>query len=125
MKKTILIIVAVVAFGYAGYALWNMFGSDEAVATANSRTLKDSESGDLVEVTIQEKMPPYPHENRKTGKKTLYPTEVCWAGECLKKGGTHVILNVWLGKDGPTYCPTCGSLVVAHNPGPIGPDTKD
>lgn len=125
MKKTILIIVAVVALGYAGYRFWSTVGTDEAVAKANSRILKDAETGELVEIMIKEKMPPYPHVNPSTGKKTLYPTEICWASECLDKGGTHVILNVWLGKDGPTYCPSCGSLVVVHNPGPVRQKNDD
>ena len=39
-------------------------------------------------------------------------------GECLDKGGTRVVLNAWLGQEGPTKCPVCGSGVYAHNPGP-------
>ena len=120
LKKTLLAVVAACLLGYAGYAVWSSWGGGSVVANANTRTLMDSETGELFRMRLRIGMS-FPLENPKTGKKTLYPTEVCWAGKCLKKGGTHVILNHWLGKKGPTYCPVCGSLVVPHNPGPKYP----
>jgi hypothetical protein len=66
-------------------------------------------------------MLPYPHENPRTGKNTLYPTEVCYKNECAQRGGTRVILNPWLGVKEPTRCPVCSAGVRAHNPGPERP----
>ena len=119
LKRNILIGVIVVALGVAGYFTWTtFFGPSDVTATANTFTLMDAETGKLHQVELTPDLQPYPHVNPKTGRATLYPTEVCWRGECLKKGGTHVILNSWVGKDEPTTCPVCGSGVRPHNPGP-------
>ena len=40
-----------------------------------------------------------------------------------KQDPTPVLLNSWIGKSGPTFCPDCGRLVVGHNPIP-GPNSK-
>lgn len=55
-----------------------------------------------------------------SGGKTGYPSEQCyWTKDGkTKKEPTYVILNEQLGKDGPTFCPDCGRLVVGHNPPP-------
>ena len=98
-----------------------MFGGDEmsdAIASANTRILMCAETGELFTISIDE-LEPQPQMNPKTGRKTLYSTEVCYARECGKKpGGTRVILKELLGKEGPTYCPNCGALVRRHNPKP-------
>ena len=118
LQRTLLIALAVVCVGLAAYYVWSNFGEDEVIRSANTRTLMDSETGELFDFEITPDFAPYPHKNPKTGTMTLYPTEVCWKGECLEKGGTHVIMNRWLGKEGPTRCPVCGSVVRDHNPGP-------
>lgn len=53
----------------------------------------------------------------------FYPAEYCFRNSCGPDGGTPVILNAYLGKDGPTTCPKCGAPVVAHNPRPEGYET--
>jgi len=97
---------------------------DYAWAYGARRVLKDAETGELFEFEFGFTLdtPPYPHENPKTHKKTLYPTEICYWDQCGKKGGTRVILNGWLGKGGTTNCPVCGHIVQVHNPAP--PDWK-
>jgi hypothetical protein len=50
----------------------------------------------------------------------FYPAEYCFQNTCGPDGGTAVILNAYLDKEGPTYCPKCGAEVVAHNPRPEG-----
>jgi len=122
LKRNVMLVVAVLAVGACGYYIWAAFGSDESVQAANKRVLKDAETGELFEFDITPDTPPYPHENPKTHKKTLYPTELCYWDQCGKKGGTRVTLNAWLGKPEPTHCPVCGHVVRVHNPAP--PDWK-
>ncbi|HUU84810.1 MAG TPA: hypothetical protein VM243_15015 [Phycisphaerae bacterium] len=118
LKRKLIVGFAVVAIGVCLYMVVRSFGRDEVTKRANTVTLMCSETGELFDVELGEDTAPFPHKNPKTGKMTLYPTEVCWRGECLKRGGTRVILNSWLGIEGPTRCPVCGSGVRAHNPGP-------
>ena len=51
-------------------------------------------------------------------KNTGYPGEPCyWTKDGkIKKDPTWVILNTFLNKPEPTFCPDCGRLVVGHNP---------
>ena len=36
----------------------------------------------------------------------------------LKPEPTWVLVNEFVGRPGPTFCPDCGRLVVGHNPAP-------
>jgi len=116
MKKALMGIVALVLLVFAVRAVWNTVGEPDV--PANTRTMMDVNTGELFEMPVTEDWGPYPHKNPKTGEMTLYPTEVCYANECLEAGGTHVIMNTLLGKEEPTFCPRCGALVQFHNPGP-------
>jgi hypothetical protein len=66
-----------------------------------------------------------------SGHNTGYPAEYCFwnADGTTKSTPTPVLLNFWIGKPGPTFCPDCGRLVVAHNPSPTPgmkpPPTRD
>lgn len=120
LKRNLMIGVTVMAVGVCGYYVWNTFGEDETLRSANRRVIKCSETGQEFKIKITRDLKPYPHENPKTGTKTLYPTEVCYWDECGKQRGTRVILNVWLGKEGPTKCPVCEHTVRPHNPKPPG-----
>jgi hypothetical protein len=55
-----------------------------------------------------------------SGKNTGYPAEACyWTKDGqIKSDPTWVLLNETIHKPGPTFCPDCGRLVVAHNPRP-------
>jgi hypothetical protein len=111
-------LVAVVLLGYAGYTLLGNLGSSDSSDVANTRTLMDSETGELFKVELTENFGAFPHKNPKTGTDTLYPIEICYARECANKpDGTPVILNAYLGKKEPTFCPNCGALVRVFNPG--------
>lgn len=61
-----------------------------------------------------------------SGKNTGYPAELCYwnkDGTYRTDNPTPVLLNSWIGKSGPTFCPDCGRLVVARNPMP-GPNVR-
>jgi hypothetical protein len=60
-----------------------------------------------------------------SGGKTGFPAELCyWTQDGkVKTDPTPVLLNIWIGKSGPTFCPDCGRLVVGNNPYP-GPGAK-
>ena len=47
-----------------------------------------------------------------------YPAEACyWTPDGHPKDTPdYVVLNSYLGKSGPTFCPVCHRLVVFHNP---------
>ncbi|MCP4589136.1 MAG: hypothetical protein GY842_00185 [bacterium] len=115
-KRIIAIVVAVLALGLLVHMTRKNLGSEEFAA--NTWTLKDSETGELVKIPTAD-LKPYPMLNPKTGKQTLCVTELClWGDECRKKGGTHVIMNEILKKEGPTKCPVCGHVVRFRNPVP-------
>jgi hypothetical protein len=66
-----------------------------------------------------------------SGGKTGYPAELCfWTKDGkIKADGTPVLLNSWIGKPEPTFCPDCGRLVIMNNPpalpGSRAPLTKE
>jgi hypothetical protein len=99
------------------------------VALERDRAFIDSETGKGFNHEI-EKGEILPIE-APSGHKSGYPAELCyWTKEGTPKTDpTPVLLNVYLGKAGPTFCPDCGRLVVAHNPvaeeGMTPPPTKE
>ena len=61
-----------------------------------------------------------PVRSPHSGKESGYPAELCyWTKDGKTKDEpTPVLLNNYLGKTDPTFCPDCGRLVVGHNPLP-------
>jgi hypothetical protein len=59
-----------------------------------------------------------------TGKKA-FTAELCyWTKDGkVKEEPTPVLLNEYVNKPGPTYCPDCDRLVVGRNPSPQGDPT--
>ena len=55
-----------------------------------------------------------------TGGKTGFPAELCyWTKDGkIKSEPTQVLLNRYVGKPEPTFCPDCGRLVRSRNPAP-------
>jgi len=103
------------------------FGSTEAWRMAGERVFIDAATGkpfthDLVP---GEELP----AKAPSGGRTGYPAEKCfWTKEGKPKSEpTYVLLNETKGVQEPTFCPDCGRLVVAHNPGAVGtpPPTKE
>ena len=54
------------------------------------------------------------------GNKDGWPAELCYWNKdgTIKTEPTPVLVNQYIGKPGPTFCPDCGRLVVPHNPPP-------
>lgn len=104
-----------------GVMLWVILGSlggSEAAALSRDRTFVDADTATPFEHTlvVGETIP----VAAPSGKKSGYPAELCyWTKEgTVKADPTAVLLNEYVGKDGPTFCPDCGRLVVGHNPKP-------
>jgi hypothetical protein len=120
--KIAAIVVAIGLIGVALYVVKNSLFSS-VVATERDRIFIDSQTGK-----------PFNHELVKgeaipvdapSGQKTGYPAELCyWTKDGQPKSDpTAVLLNSWIGKPEPTFCPDCGRLVVGNNP-PASPDRK-
>ncbi len=108
--------------------VWVVIGSlggSTAAALSRDRTFVDADTGKPFEhtLTVGETLPV---AVPATGKKSGYPAELCYwtADGKVKQDPTPVLLNEYVGKEGPTFCPDCGRLVVGHNPKPEAGDTK-
>jgi hypothetical protein len=102
----------------AGFLVWRAMAPSDAQAIARDHVFMDSKT-----------MKPFSHElkmgdhipcDAPSGGKTGYPAELCyWTKDGqVRKDPYPVLLNSWIGKSGPTFCPDCGRLVVGHNPEP-------
>ncbi|MFT3785388.1 MAG: hypothetical protein QM770_04380 [Tepidisphaeraceae bacterium] len=105
--------------GLAGFMIWNFAGSSDGAALLRDRVFICSETGKPFphSLTVGEEIPvmsPF------SGKRTGFPAEKCyWTKDGKTKSEpTAVLLNAYVGKSGPTYCPDCGRLVVPRNPMP-------
>jgi hypothetical protein len=110
------VVVLVVAVGLLVYFV---FGQKSVARRANERVFICSETGKVFRHVLQdgERYPIYsPYSDKNTG----FPAEACY---WTKDGGvklepTYVLLNTYIGKEGPTICPDCGRKVYDHNPMP-------
>jgi hypothetical protein len=106
-------------------ALWGAYMSGRSffiesslARSSRDRIFIDASSGKPFHYTIK-RGDLYP-VMAPSGKKTGYPAEMCYwtADGKIKKDPTPVLLNQYVGKPGPTFCPDCGRRVVAMNPAP-------
>lgn len=104
------------------FIVTNFLGGTDAATASNTRVMIDAETGELFEKFRVPESGSFPYENKKTGKKTLYPAEPCfWTKDGKAKlKPTWVLLNQHAGKPGPTTCPDCGRPVTPHNKPPPG-----
>jgi hypothetical protein len=113
----VIVLVGVVAIYFSSR---NSFGTSEAGRMSRDRTFICTETGKPFEYTVKlgDSLPvPSPFSGKNTGQ----PAEFCyWAKDGkVKQNPTPVLLNKYLNKTGPTFCPDCGRLVVDFNPPPV------
>jgi len=117
--KATLAVVIVVATVFSFYQFKGLFGKSEAAAIGNDRVFICSETHKSFRVDLEKLVgQPFPVYSPYSGKNTGYPAELCyWTKDGnVKTDPTPVLLNSFIGIPGPTFCPDCGRLVVAHNP---------
>jgi hypothetical protein len=120
--KSIAIVLAIGAIGASLYMIKSALSSS-VVSAEHRRIFVDAQTGR-----------PFYHDLEKgevipvdapSGQKTGFPAELCyWTKEGQpKQDPTAVLMNSWIGKSGPTFCPECGRLVVPNNP-PASPGRR-
>jgi hypothetical protein len=117
--KPIFVALAILMAVGGGWFAWRSFGPSAAVVASSHTTCVCGETGKSFDVALEVGMT-FPVQSPYSGKKTGYPAEFCyWSKDGqIMKDPTPVLMNSWLGKPGATFCPTCGRLVVPHNPVP-------
>ncbi len=122
MRQKILILACSLVIGFGGWRLLSSnLVSGGGLEPAGVRVLNVETQKRLHLKLDRDLMLRWPAECPDTGRKSCYPAEICYWKQCGQKdGGTWVVLNDTLGKEGPTKCPECGHAVVAHNPRPPG-----
>ena len=109
--------ICVVALVVVAYSAFRQ--KDPGAEASSKRIFICSETMKTFEYTLKEgDKPPVmsPHSKKKTG----WPAERCyWTRDGgAKREPTYVLLNEYIGKEGPTICPDCGRKVVPRNPQP-------
>jgi hypothetical protein len=92
---------------------------DEAAQSSSNRVMICSETMQTFDYTLKEG-DIYPVMSPYSEKKTGWPAEKCyWTKDGqAKRTPTYILLNEYIGKEGPTVCPDCGRKVRARNPLP-------
>ncbi len=109
--------LTLVAILVAGWFIISSLGGGEAADLTGSRVFMCTETGKSFNARLQDgwTVPvPSPHSGKNTG----VPAEQCvWTKEgTIKSSPTYVLLNQYVGKPEPTFCPECDRLVVMRNP---------
>jgi hypothetical protein len=96
------------------------FGQSEGATATNERVFIDAENGKTFTYKIKIG-DTFPIASPYTGKRTGYHAEACyWTKDGkIKKDPTYVLLNRYVDKPGPTFCPDCGRLVREMNDPPL------
>jgi len=96
-------------------------GNGEAVSLSRDRVYIDSVTGKPFNFELKPGDSGITPVLAPSGGNTGYPAEQCYwtADGKIKADPTYVLLNKFIGRTGPTFCPDCGRLVVDHNPSPI------
>ncbi len=105
------------------FAIWSAIhylGPSPAAAASTRGQFICAETGKAFALTITPGMT-LPVLSPHSGKNTGYPAELCyWTKDgTIRAEPVHVLLNSYLGKRDPTFCPDCGRLVRSRNPLPV------
>lgn len=119
----------VLALALAGYSLTSFLSDSDAVRLSREGTFIDATTGRPFSYEIEPgtKIPVL----APSGKNTGYPAELCWwtADGKFRSEPYPVLLNRYVNKPEPTYCPDCGRLVSPHSgppmPGQKPPPTRE
>ncbi len=95
------------------------WGRSESAEELNGRWLICMESRKAYHVNLED-VGSFPAYSPFSKKNTGVEAELCyWTAEGkIKDKPVPVLLNEMVGDSSRTYCPECGRLVVARNPGP-------
>ena len=99
--------------------LWSLrstLGPSDIARASRQRIFIDSATGKSFDVELEPGMK-IPVKS-PSGSETGFPAELCYwtADGGVNNEPTPVLLNSFLDKPDPTFCPDCGRLVVAQNP---------
>lgn len=115
-------VAAVAAVGLLAYVVTGAVAArrNDPGLASRIRAVIDSETGKAYPEFRVPDEASIPFRNPDTGRDTLYPAEACyWTKDGKAKlEPTWVLLNSYVGREGPTQCPDCGRPVVGHNPLP-------
>ena len=116
--KVVVVLILIPVVGGAIYSLYS-FSRGTVPDFADSRMYICTETGKTFRHRNQagETLPIY---SPFSGKSTAVPAEPCyWTRDGgTKTDPTWVLVNEFIHKPGPTFCPDCGRLVIGHNPRP-------
>jgi hypothetical protein len=110
------LVILALAIGLLG---WRVLRKDPNVIATEKRHFICSETLKVFEYSLKEG-DRYPIRSPYSKKNTGWPAEACYwnADGTVKREPTYVLLNEFIGVEGPTICPDCGKKVVRHNPLP-------
>lgn len=113
--KALSVGLIVVALGLVVRSIKSNFGPSDATTLSSNRLFIDSVTGKTFdhEVSLGEKM-----TITSPAGNPGYPAELCFwnADGSIRTKPFPVLINDYIDKPGPTFCPDCGRLVVPHNP---------
>jgi hypothetical protein len=94
--------------------------TNEAAALSRERVMMCAETGKSFKAELGEGSK-IPVKSPYSGKETGYPAEFCyWTRDGQTKSEpTPVLINFYLNKGEPSFCPDCDRLVVPRNPTPF------
>lgn len=111
--------VAGLSIVVAGIMIWRSLGGGGTTVDTSKRNYIDAATGKTFSYQLKpgESYPVVPPGGAEA---TGWPAEKCfWTPDGKAKAEpTLVLLNSYIGKEGPTICPDCGREVRPHNPLP-------
>lgn len=120
LGATLGIAATLVCIAAGVWTVWHALKPSPAIAASTKGLYICAQTGKAFSITITPGIT-VPVQSPYSGTKTGYPAELClWTRDGqIRSEGVPVLLNVFIGKRGPTFCPDCGRLVRSRNPRPV------